>query len=541
MSLEVLSSRVRAPALAVSTPVVPALSSATRPVVPLWAALLLAAASGPIMDAGFPDRGWWPLTFVGVAVLLVTLIGRKVKASLLLGLVGGLAFYFIHIEWAALFLGIVPMAALAILESLFYAGGAVAIALAYRWLPRAFPTAAGRLVLLPAAVAGLWTAREAWASVWPYGGFAWGRVSLSQSESPFAGLFSWLGVSGVSFVMVLIVALAIEIVRLHRVAGHVRGAAVVVAAITLALVVPAFPVAISGTMSVAAVQGNGKAGYFDTREYGDLLQSQVSATLPLIDQDLDLDVVIWPEGGSDRDPLKDAGAASQFDYLTRELDAPLVSGAITERGDKIFNSSLLWHDGEATDIYDKRHPVPFGEYVPDRDFWTPFAPDLLAMIGRDYTPGTTDAVFDIDGIIAGINICFDIVDDQLMHDTVTDGAQVIFAQSNNADFGLNINDYTDEGVQQLAIARIRALELGRSVVNISTVGTSAIITPDGATLDQLPVYTAAIMTDDVPLSSTITASVVVGRQIEWFVSGLGLAALIIAGLGIRTPRVRRRS
>ena len=509
---------------------------------PLWAALILAAASGPIMDAGFPDRGWWPLTFVGVGVFLVTLIGRKVRASLLLGLVGGLAFYFIHIEWAALFLGIVPMAALAILESLFYAGGAVAIALAFRWLPRAFPTALGRLVLLPAVVAGLWTAREAWASVWPYGGFAWGRVSLSQSESPFASLFSWLGVSGVSFVMVIIVALVIEVFRLRHIAGRVRGTSVVVAALSLAIVVPAFPVLTEGTITVAAVQGNGKAGYFDQREYGDLLQSQVSATTPLLDEkydDLDLDVVIWPEGGSDRDPLQDAGAATVFDYLSTQLDVPLVSGAITERGDKVFNSSLLWKSGEGVvDIYDKRHPVPFGEYVPDRDFWTPFAPDLLAMIGRDYTPGTTDAVFDIDGIIAGINICFDIVDDQLMHDTITDGAQVVFAQSNNADFGRNADDYTDEGVQQLAIARIRALELGRSVVNISTVGTSAIIAPDGSTIDELPVYTAATMIDDVPLSSTITASVVVGRQLEWLVSGLGLAALVIAGLAVRRSRPR---
>ena len=513
-----------------------------RPLLPLWAALLVAAASGPIMDAGFPDRGWWPLTFVGIGLLLVTLIGRKVRASLLLGLVGGLAFYFVHIEWAALFLGPEPMAALAGLESLFYMGGAVAIALAYRWLPRAFPTAVGRLLLLPAVIAGLWTAREAWASVWPYGGFAWGRVSLSQSESPFASLFSWLGVSGVSFVMVFIVAITIEVIRMPRALGHLRGAGLVVAAITLALVVPAFPVAISGTMSVAAVQGNGKAGYFDQREYGDLLQAQVSATVPLLDSDNKLDVVVWPEGGTDRDPLVDTYASSTLDYLSGTLGAPIVTGAITERGDKVYNSSLLWEAGEsATDIYDKRHPVPFGEYVPDRAFWTPFAPDLLGLIGRDYTPGTTDAVFDINGIVAGINICFDIVDDQLMHDTITDGAQLIFAQSNNADFGHNANNYTDEGVQQLAIARIRALELGRSVVNISTVGTSAIIAPDGSTLQQLPVYTAATMVQDVPLSSTITASVVIGRQLEWFVSGLGLAALVIAGLAARAPRRRKDS
>ena len=91
----------------------------------------------------------------------------------------------------ALFLGPLPMSALAVLESLFFA--------ARRRRRSRSPTAGcrgrgpsalGRLGLLPVVVAGLWTAREAWASVWPYGGFSWGRVAFSQSESPFAPLFS---------------------------------------------------------------------------------------------------------------------------------------------------------------------------------------------------------------------------------------------------------------------------------------------------------------------------------------------------------------
>jgi len=507
-------------------------------------ALVLAAAAGPVLDAGFPDLGIWPLTFVGIALVLVGLIGRKAGGSLLVGIIAGLSFYLVHIQWAALFLGIVPMAALSILEALFFMLGALAIGFAYRWIPRAFPTALGRLIVLPVAVAGLWTAREAWASVWPYGGFAWGRVALSQSESPLAGLFSWIGISGVSFLMVFTVALAIEVVRLPENLQRLRGSVVVVTVATALVAFPAFQVVESGTMRVAAVQGNGKAGYFDEREYGDLLQAQVSATLPLVESDEQVDVVVWPEGGTDVDPLENPSSAQVFDYFSRELGAPIVTGAITTRDDNVYNSSLLWevapgdYTGDATDIYDKRHPVPFGEYVPDRDFWTPFAPDLLSMIGRDYTPGTTDAVFDINGIIAGINICFDIVDDQLMTESVEDGAQIIFAQSNNADFGLGPDNYTDEGVQQLAIARIRALELGRSVVNISTVGTSAIITSDGGTLNELPVYTAQIMLNDVPLSNTITPAVLGGRQVEWFVSGFGLGALLISALFVRGSRKR---
>ena len=99
------------------------------------------------------------------------------------------------------------------LQSLFVALGAAAITLAYRWVPAAWPGAVGRLWLLPAVIAGLWTAREAWSAVWPYGGFSWGRLGMSQADSPLSPLFGWLGISGVGFLMVFLVAAAIEAVR----------------------------------------------------------------------------------------------------------------------------------------------------------------------------------------------------------------------------------------------------------------------------------------------------------------------------------------
>ncbi|TBN56599.1 apolipoprotein N-acyltransferase [Glaciihabitans arcticus] len=508
-----------------------------KPLLPLWGAILVALGAGPVLDDGFPDGNLWPLTLVGIALVLVTLVGRSAWGSLLVGLVGGLSFYLVHIEWAALFLGLVPMTALATLESLFFSVGALLITLAYRWLPLLWSGAAGRLGMLPLAIAGLWTAREAIASVWPYGGFAWGRVSLSQSQSPLADLFSWVGVSGVSFLMVWVVALAVEAVRFGD-APRLLRCTLAVGAASLVLIVPVLPPATDGTLRVLAVQGNGKAGYFDERQQGDLLQAQLDATAPFIGEDVD--VVVWPESGTDIDPLRSAAVARALDQVSESFDAPLVTGVIQARGEQIFNSSVVWNAGEGIgDTYDKRHPVPFGEYVPDRAFWRPFAPDLIDLIGRDYTPGTSDAVVDLGGVIAGLNICFDIVDDQLMTETVRDGAQLVFAQSNNADFGAvraGVQYFTDESVQQLAIARIRALELGRSVVVISTVGTSEIIGPDGVTLDSLPIYTPGGMVTEVPLSSAVTPAVALGRGIEWLVSGFGLAALLVAGAASRRRR-----
>ena len=508
---------------------------------PLWAAIALAAGSGPVMDFAFPDTNVWPAIIPGLAMALIALIGRRGASAYLIGFISGLSFFLVHIPWIMKFLGSfppplnsVPLIALSTFEAIFWGFAAILITLAYRWVPRAFPGVAGRLILLPAVISGIWVLREAITSTWPWGGFSWGRLAFSQSESPFASLLSWIGAAGVSFVIAFIVSSAIEAFRIATRETWIRTASIVVAAATLALVVPAWHTTTDGTMSVAAVQGNGKAGYFDARQNGDLLTSQYDATRA-IPEDADVDVIVWPEGGSDIDPTSVPYAADLFNDITTRYDAALVSGTITERGVETFNSSILWKTGEgAIDIYDKRHPVPFGEYVPAREFFVPLAPELLALIGRDYTPGTTDAVFDINGVITGINICFDIVDDALMHETVDEGAQIVFAQSNNADFGR-----TDESVQQLAIARVRAMELGRSVVVNSTVGTSAIILPDGSTLDQLEWFTADYMLADVPLATDVTPAFVIGQQLVWFLSGLALATMILARIAIGRTKKRR--
>jgi apolipoprotein N-acyltransferase len=498
---------------------------------PLWAALLLAAGAGAILDAGFPDRSWWILAPVGVTLMLLALLGRGAWTGLVVGLVGGLSFWLIHISWLTLYLGPVPWLALAGLQSIFFAVGLALTAVVLTVGPRVWPTVTGRLGVIPVIVAGLWTAREAISAVWPYGGFAWGRVAISQSEGPFAPLVAWVGMSGLSFLMVWLSALVLQVWRERAVRVPAR-AAIAVAAVAVLLALPAWPTLPSGTSRIAAVQGASDAGLFAQNAPGQILSDHASATLPLVGEEVDF--VVWPENGIDVDPLRSEESARVADYISRSMDAPLIAGTITERSGKYYNTSLLWKAGEgAVDLYDKVHPVPFAEYMPDREFWRPFAPDLIDLVSRDYEIGTRDNVFDIDGIVAGIAICFDIADDQLVLEMIDDNAEIILAQTNNADFGR-----TDESVQQLAIARLRAIEAGRTVVNISTVGTSAIITPDGATLDSLPTWEAGSMVQTVPLSSTVTPAMTLGRALEWFVSGLGLAGVLFCLLSGRTLRAR---
>ncbi len=153
----------------------------------------------------------------------------------------------------------------------------------------------------------------------------------------------------------------------------------------------------------------------------------------------------------------------------------------------------------------------------------PLAPSLFSIIPRDYSFGERDTVFDLEGTFTGVAICFDIVDDNIVWAMMDEGADIIFAPTNNADFG-----QTDQSVQQLAIARLRAIETARSVVNISTVGTSAIMDPRGVTLDRLPTYTEGYMLRDVPLSQTVTPATVLGRSLETTLVVFTFSGLFIA-------------
>jgi len=499
---------------------------------PLLPAVLLAVVAGFVLTGSFPGLGWWPLAFVGTALMLWSLIGRTFLSGVLVGLFGGFSFFGSLVLWSTVYLGPVPWLALSSATTVFFAAGTGLIAVVWRWAPVLWPTRLGRLGLVPLIVAGVWLTREAVISVWPWGGFSWGRLSFSQSESPFGHLAAYLGASGLSFLIAWLCALLLQLARERTAPWSLRGG-LAVAAVAGVLAVPAWPTPASGSIRVAAVQGDSDSGLFAQHRPGEILQDHISGTLPLIGQPIDL--VVWPENASDLDPLRYPQAADALDYLSANIGAPIVTGTITQDGDKTYNSVLLWEAGKgAVAQYDKMHPVPFAEYLPDRDFFYPLAPDLFKLVPRDYSIGTRPNVFDIDGVKAGIAICFDIVDDSLIQRMADGGAQLILAPTNNADFG-----HTDESAQQLAIARLRAIETGRSLVNISTVGTSAIIAPDGSTIDRLPVFEPGSMVAEVPLSTAVTPAMAAVRGPEWLGCGIGLAGLLMSLGAARGSRRRR--
>ena len=126
--------------------------------------------------------------------------------------------------------------------------------------------------------------------------------------------------------------------------------------------------------------------------------------------------------------------------------------------------------------------------------------------------------------------------DDLVWEGAREGAQVFLFQTNNADFR-----GTDENQQQLAIARMRAIETGRSVVNSSTVGASQVIAPDGSTLDALAADVAGSMVTEVELREGLTPAVVLGGWVPGVLALGALGGLLVGGLraGVVARRAKR--
>ena len=481
---------------------------------PVWAAVLASAAAGLLLDLASAPVGWWPLTFVSVTVALVALIGRSIGGALLVGTVFGAVFYTTHLMWVGEFLGPVPWLALAGLEAALFGVGAVPIALAYRWAARYPARGLVQLLAVPPLIGGLWASREVVMGAWPYSGFPWARVGMTQVGGPLAEVASWTSVTGLSLLIVVVCAAGVQWIR----AGGIRflvGLHPAVSIAALLVIAPQFPTAPAGEFRVGWVQGNGPTGYFDDKTPGEVLAAQTAATVPLYGQPMDL--LAWPEGGVDADPLNAPATAAGLDRVVKAAGAPLLMNAATTRGADVFNTSLLWTaDPAGRQWHDKVNPVPFGEYVPDRWFYELIAPDLVGLIQREYTPGSNPPLVQVGDVGVGLAICFDVIYDTVIWDAVRAGAEVFVFQTNNADFR-----GTDENLQQLAFARMRAIETGRAVVNVSTVGTSQVITPDGTTVDSIGVDTAGASISTVPLRTGLTPAVILG---PWLTALIVLAA-----------------
>jgi apolipoprotein N-acyltransferase len=505
-----------------------------------WA-VLSAVAGGLALAAAFPPAGIWPLAAAGPALLVVALWRRSLRGSFLVGLVFGIAFFLpllswlINVAWYA-------WTALAIAEALVF--GLLAVGQRLLLQVRAWPV----------AVAGWWVAAEALRGKWPYA-FPWGSLAMSQAGAPTEG---WAAVGGAPL-LTFLVALAGAALAWLLIAPPGRGGArglmgrravpliVAAAAAGLAAAGALLPVdqpTAAPQATVAAVQGNVPRARTLANE---LRASMVTANHAAATEGLAAqvrsgarpapDLVIWPENSTDLDPALYPSVYATIDQAVSAINRPVLVGSVLEN--PLRNAGQLWLPRRGpVEVYVKRQLVPFGEYIPFRGLLEKFT-SLPSLQPVDFTPGHQAVVFRTGKIRLGDVICYEVGFNSLVSSEVDAGANLLAVQSNDADFELD--GQTGESAQQLAMARIRAVESDRTVVYVSTTGESAIIAPDATVITRSGLWRRAVLEARVPLRSQLTLADRVGSWPETVIIVLTLSALTWATARAFTGarRVRR--
>jgi len=481
----------------------------------------------------FPPYDLRLLAVVGPAALAVAAYRTRARSGAWLGLASGLAFFVPHLAWAAEYLPAWPW----LLLALWQAG--------YLALLGAGWAIVSRLPAWPVWMAALWVGGEALRGRWFVGGFPWGRLGFSQPDGPFTPLAAFGGVPlvgfGVALTGTLLAATILSVGRAQALRHGIATLAVPLVAATGWLTLGEGSLSGGGgpLTTIAIVQGDvPQAGLdFNSRRRA-VLDNHVEATVALAAEvaagrQSAPDLVIWPENSSDIDPLTNPDAAAAIDRAARAIDVPILVGAVLNGPgpNSVSNVGVLWDpDSGPGQIYTKRHPVPFAEYVPARVLLERIT-DLVDMIRRDFVSGDEVGIFDAAGVRLGDLICFEIAYDDLTADVVDAGAEVIVVQTNNATFG-----FSDETYQQLAMARLRAVEHGRPVVVASTVGISAFIAPDGSLVQTTELFTNQTLVAQVGLRQTTTIASTIREGPEWLLVGIGLLAWVYAVVASRRRR-----
>jgi len=475
-----------------------------------------AVLAGLLLLVAFPPVGLTALAVPAVALLTLACRRTTARRGFGLGLLTGLAFFLPLLHWSGAVAGPLAWFLLAGLQALFVGTLGAALAVVSRLPAGALWTAA------------LWVGEEALRSRLPFGGFPWGRLAFSQGSGLLTPLAALGGAPLVTAAVGLLGgAVAVLLTRPGRRELLVTGG-LVAGVLAAALAVPV-PVA-GQQVVVAVVQGNvPRLGLGFNAQRSAVLDNHVAATRTLA-ADVRAgrtprpDLVIWPENASDIDPFTDPAAAARIRLAVRDVGVPVLVGAVVDGpGDKISNTGVVWDPVTGPGArYVKRHPVPFGEYIPLRGLARRVS-SKVDRVPRDFVSGRRVGVLQVGPARLGDVICFEVAYDGLVRDVVTGGGRLLVVQTNNATFGRS-----GESSQQLAMSRLRAVEHGRAVLVAATSGISAVIGPDGRLVDRSSVFTRDVLVQRVPLRSATTPATRLGALPELLLALAGAGALLLA-------------
>ncbi|WP_369026644.1 apolipoprotein N-acyltransferase [Qipengyuania sp. RANM35] len=509
---------------------------------PNWTALVL----GALAALGFPPLQLWPvaLAAMGAFALLVADSPTR-KAAFLRGWLFGVAHFTITDNWIATAFtyqaempAVLGWAAVPLLSLYLAVFPAIAVTLAWSLVPRR-PAVAFAL-----ALGAAWVLAE-WLRSWVFTGYAWGPFSLALMgiwDRPGLGLLlPFTGTYALSGIAVALCAMLGIWVQGRR--WLPLGIASV--ALVVGMFLPAGKAA-QGLLPLTLVQPNLRQEEIDDPTKFES-QFQNIARLSLPERPLSRRLVLWPESGVP-DYLRDGYPQRYYDQMTAAGDPAFARqriGAVIGEGSLLLTGVTDLIIGEVdgrrravgayntiTPIdaqgnlgkrYAKAHLVPYGEYLPLRDFLEPLGASRLVAGSIDFLPGPGAATVDLgEHGKAGMQICYEIVFSGEVADRA-DRPDYIFNPSNDGWFG------SWGPPQHLGQARMRAAEEGLPVLRATTTGISAVIDARGVVREHIGRNVAGRIDTVVPPAAAPTPFARLGHWLT-LLWGIALAGASLVAM-----------
>ncbi len=512
--------------------------------------LMSAAASGLLLTLAFPKFGQPGLAFFAIVPLLLTLRKATFAEGFKYGFFTGLIHFISLVYWAAytmkiyghlpLYLCIPLLILLATYLALYpalFAGLATFISRP-AWL----------LFFIPV----FWTASEYLRAIL-FTGFPWELLGYSHYRSlAFIQIADITGIYGISFWLalvntaVLIAGLGFWRQRWQAQSvskGNIAGAALTALAVSgflwgygqIRINAIDRDAGQAPRKKIAVLQGNIDQNKKWNRQFQKATLQTYTALALQADRDKP-DLIVWPETAT---PFFIGHNRAMTDLLQagiRQTRADHLIGTpttIQKNGHTAYHNSAVLFDPQArsADHYKKVHLVPFGEYVPFKE-WLPFLGKMVAQVG-DFIPGPAGKAIAWQGRHLGVQICYEIIFPALSRAMVQNETDILINITNDAWFGK-----TSAPRQHFSMVAFRAIENRRALARAANTGISGFIDPVGRIIAASELNTATTLTQTLPLMTTASIYTAIG---DIFALGCLAVTLFVIGQALYGRYRQRRA